>query len=156
LENIILAGGIALFLFAAYGDVKTLRIPNWLVIAVAALGIGRLILISDLTFALYTLGASVLIFMVTFLLFWRNFVGGGDAKLMIAAALLIGYHNLFGFLLLMSICGALVSIVVLVTRGSSVISTDESQSKGRLAVPYGAAIAGGAIVTLLFQTSFLG
>jgi prepilin peptidase CpaA len=154
LENIILFLGIALFVAAAYGDVKTLRIPNTLVIAVAALGFGRLIVTSDLGAALYTVGASVLLFIGTFLLFWRGLIGGGDAKLMTAAALLVGYHNLFSFLVLMSICGALVSLAILLTHQSS--ESEQPQPKAGLAVPYGAAIAGGAIVTLLFQSSLLG
>jgi prepilin peptidase CpaA len=157
LETATLIFGITLFVAAAYGDVKTLRIPNTLVVAVAALGLVRLIAIGDLSVAFYTLGASFLILMVTFLLFWQGFVGGGDAKLMTAAALLIGYHDLFNFLVLMSICGALVSVAVLVMPRSSVVTSDEQPlPKARLAVPYGAAIAGGGIVTLLFQSSFFG
>ncbi len=158
MESVILLSGIALFVAAGYGDVKTLRIPNSLVIAVAALGLLRLILIGDLSVALSTLGASAIIFITTFLLFWRGFVGGGDAKLMTAAALLVGYHGLFNFLVLMSLCGALVSLAVLYMGWSSVVVTSDEQPlpKARLAVPYGAGIAGGAIVTLLFQSSLLG
>jgi prepilin peptidase CpaA len=158
LESIILLLGIALLAAAAYGDVKTLRIPNSLVLAVAALGLLRLIVIGDLSVALYTLGASAIIFIATFLLFWRGFLGGGDAKLLTAAALLVGYNDLFHFLLVMSICGGLVSIAVLFMRRSSVMVASDEQPllKAALAVPYGAAIAGGGIVILLFQSSFLG
>jgi prepilin peptidase CpaA len=164
LETVILFLGIAIFVVAAYGDVKTLRIPNSLVIAVAALGLLRLILIGDLSFALYTVGASLLVFIVTFLLFWRGLCGGGDAKLLPAAALLIGYHDLFNFLVLMSLCGALVSLAVLATRRGALFSLvihvvhgpSEQSQKLQLAVPYGTAIAAGAIVTLLFQSSIVG
>ena len=152
MDNLILLLGVVLFVIAAYGDVKTLRIPNWLVGTVAALGVVRLIVIGDPTVALYTTCASIIIFVVTFLLFWRGLIGGGDAKLMTATVLLIGYYSVFNFLLLMSICGLLVSTAILVKHRSF----EHPQSKARLAVPYGTAIAGGAIVTLLFQTSFLG
>jgi prepilin peptidase CpaA len=152
LETVILLLGIALFTIAAYGDVKTLRIPNALVAAVAALGVCRLIVIGDPSVALYTVGASLLVFIATFLLFWRGYVGGGDAKLITAAALLIGYHDLFNFLVLMSLCGVLVTLAILVAPRSS----DQSQPKAMLAVPYGAAIAAGGIVTLLFQSSLIG
>jgi prepilin peptidase CpaA len=173
LETAILLLGIGLFVAAAYGDLKTLRIPNVLVAAVTALGLVRLIVIGDLSFALYTVGASLLVFIVTFLLFWRGLVGGGDAKLMTATALLVGYHDLFHFFVLMSICGllvtlamlatrrrplnilgALVSVGTLVTHGPSV--PQPKLPKLQLAVPYGVAIAGGGIVTLLFQSSLLG
>jgi prepilin peptidase CpaA len=153
LEASILLLGIVFFAFAAYGDVKTYRIPNALVIAVAILGVFRLITNGDLTVALYTVGGSLMIFIVTFLLFWRGLFGGGDAKLITAAALLVGYHALFSFLVVMSLCGLFVSVAVLAMRRSAVAVT---LPKARLAVPYGAAIAGGGIVTLLFQTSLLG
>jgi prepilin peptidase CpaA len=152
LETAILLMGIALFVAAAYGDVKTLRIPNALVIAVAALGLLRLILIGDLSVALYTLGASAIILFATYLLFSRGFVGGGDAKLIPATALLVGYYCLFNFFVVMSICGALVSLAILLTHRLS----KQPQPKARILVPYGAAIAGGGIVTLLFQSSLLG
>ena len=46
-----------LFLIAAYGDVRTRRIPNALVLAVAALGLVRLVLAGDLEAALLGIGA---------------------------------------------------------------------------------------------------
>jgi prepilin peptidase CpaA len=160
-EQIVLILGIVLFVVAACGDVKTLQIPNKLVIAVAALGLIRVVVIGDLSIALYTVGASFLVFIAAFLLFWRGFVGGGDAKLIAATALLVGYHNLFGFLVLMSLCGVLVTLAVLLTgfrgwRSQVDVESPEPQPKARLRVPYGVAIAGGGIVTLLFQPSLLG
>jgi prepilin peptidase CpaA len=155
LETSIFVLGIAFFIAAAYGDIKTLRIPNALVIAVAVLGVFRLIVIGDLTAALYTVSVSVVVFIATFLLFWRGLIGGGDAKLITAAALLIGYHDLIGFLFAMSICGALVTLAVVITHWRP-----EGQLPGKVAVPYGVAIATGGGVTLFFQsslaTSFLG
>jgi prepilin peptidase CpaA len=152
LETIILLLGIALFVAAAYGDVKTLRIPNALVAAVAALGIFRLIVIGDPSVALYTVGAAVIVFVAAFVLFWQGFLGGGDAKLITATALLVGYHDLLNFLLAMSVCGALVSLAVLITHWSS----KQSRPKAKLAVPYGVAIATAGGVTLFFQSSLLG
>jgi prepilin peptidase CpaA len=143
--------GMALFVAAAYGDIKTLRIPNALVIAVAILGLLRLIVMGDLSVALYTMGASVMLLIATFLLFWRGLFGGGDAKLIAAAALLVGYHDLLGFLFAMSICGVFVTLAVVVTIWRS----EEPLPKAKIAVPYGVAIATAGSVTLLFQSSFL-
>jgi prepilin peptidase CpaA len=165
LETVILLLGIALFVTAAYGDVKTLRIPNLLVAAVAVLGLFRLIVIGDLSVALYTVGASLLVLVVTFLLFWQGLCGGGDAKLLPATALLVGYHDLLNFLVLISLCGALVSLALLATRRGALFSlvirfihgpSGQPQEKLQLVVPYGTAIAAGAIGTLLFQSSILG
>jgi prepilin peptidase CpaA len=160
MEKIVLIFGIALFAVAAYGDIRTLRIPNPLVITVAVLGLVRLVVIGDVTVALYTIGASTIVFIAAFLLFWRGFVGGGDAKLIPATALLVGYHDLFSFLVLMSICGALVSLAILVIHRYLPLWLGPRLAllvpKARLAIPYGVAIAGGGIVTLLFQPSLLG
>lgn len=152
MEAIVLLLGVMLVVGAAYGDVRTLRIPNLLVVAVAALGLLRLVVIGDPSVALYTAGASAAVFVIAFVLFWLGLVGGGDAKLISATALLIGYHDLSNFLVLMSICGALLSLAVLLTHRSS----ESSPSKARLPVPYGVAIAAGAGVTLLFQPCLFG
>jgi prepilin peptidase CpaA len=153
-EKIVLILGIALFVVAAYGDVKTFRIPNALVAAVAILGITRLVVNGDLIVGLHTITASIIVLVVGLVLFWQGFIGGGDAKLITAAALLVGYHNLYSFLALICLCGLLVSLAVLATRYLS--RSPGPQPKARLVVPYGVAIAGGGIVTLLFQPSLLG
>ena len=92
LQEIILIIGIALFIAAAYGDIKSLRIPNKLAIAVATLGVVRLLVLGDVSAALYTVGASAIVFIVTFLLFRRGILGGGDVKLLSATVLLVGYQ----------------------------------------------------------------
>ena len=152
MEAIILLLGVVLVVAAAYGDIKTLRIPNLLVVAVGALGVLRLVVIGDPSVALYTAGASAVVFVIVFLLFWLGLVGGGDAKLITAMALLIGYHDLFNFLVLMSVCGALLSLAILLMHRSAA----SSPPKARLPVPYGVAIAAGAGVTLLFQPCLFG
>jgi prepilin peptidase CpaA len=156
--------GTALFILAAYSDIKTFRIPNVLVVAVALLGVTRLILVGDPSIALYTVGASAVLLIVGFLLFWQGIVGGGDAKLVTASALLIGYHDLFSFLVVMSICGALISLFALAIHRLLPLYAGPRLTvllpKAQLAVPYGVAIAAAGVVTLFFQaplaTSFIG
>lgn len=138
--------GIALFIVAAYSDFKSFRIPNLLVATVALLAVARFIAIGDPSAAVYTVGASVIVLVVGFVLFWSGFIGGGDAKLITAAALLVGYHDLFSFLVVMSICGALISLAALVTRW---------RQKPKLYIPYGVAIATAGGVTLFFQSPLL-
>jgi prepilin peptidase CpaA len=155
LEATILLLGIALFIVAAYRDFKTFRIPNLLVAAMAWLAVTRLIVIGDWSLALYTIGASVVVLIAGFLLFWQGIVGGGDAKLITAAALLVGYHDLISFLLMMGICGAVISIVAVAIHWASKQAKEET-----LTVPYGVAIATAGGITLFFQSpllsSFLG
>jgi prepilin peptidase CpaA len=148
LQTIISLVGIALFIVAAYSDIKSFRIPNWLVVAVTWLGVTRLILVGDPSVTLYTIGASVIILVIGFALFAQGFVGGGDAKLITAAALLVGYHDLFSFLVFMSICGAFISLSAFATRG-------RQKPTAKLYIPYGVAIATAGSVTLLFQSALL-
>jgi prepilin peptidase CpaA len=160
LETPILLSGIALFIAAAYGDIKSLRIPNKLAISVAALGIFRLLVIGDLNAAIYTISASAIVFIVTFLLFWRGIFGGGDVKLLSATVLLVGYHDLVPFLLIMGVCGALVSLAVLFIHNYLPLWLGPRLTvlvpKARLVVPYGVAIAAAGTVTLLLQPSLFG
>ena len=144
--------GIALFIIAAYSDVTSFRIPNLLVAAVALLAVARLIVVGDPSAAVYTVGASVIVLAIGLVLFWCGFVGGGDAKLLTASALLIGYHDLYSFLVFMSICGALIALAA--------FATWRQKPSAKLYIPYGVAIATAGSVTLFFQsplaTSFIG
>ena len=146
LQNLITLVGVALFIVAAYRDVKTFRIPNVLVAAVALLAVVRLIVIGDPNVALYTVGASFALLIVGFALFWQGFIGGGDAKLITAAALLIGYNDLLPFLVFMSVCGASISLAAVASR--------RQKQTSKLYIPYGVAIATAGSVTLLFQSTF--
>ena len=146
MQTIISFMGIALFIVTAYGDVRSLRIPNLLVAAVALLGVARLIVIGDQSIALYTVAASFAVLVIGFVLFWQGFVGGGDAKLIAAAALLIGYNDLLPFLVFMSVCGASISLAAVASR--------RQKQTSKLYIPYGVAIATAGSVTLLFQSTF--
>jgi prepilin peptidase CpaA len=152
LQTIISLVGLGLFIVAAYSDVRSFRIPNLLVGAVALLAVARLIVIADPIIALYTVGASIVILITGFALFSQEFVGGGDAKLLTATALLVGYSDLLSFLLYMSICGAFIALAAFVTN--------RQQKAKALYIPYGVAIATAGSLTLLFQsslaTSFIG
>jgi prepilin peptidase CpaA len=110
----------------------------------------------DARAGLFTLAASVGLFVSTFLLFWRGLLGGGDVKLIGATALLVGYHNLFEFLFVMSVSGALVAVAVLARNrlglGRATAPPSEDQEiSARLTVPYGVAIAAAGMVSLLVQ-----
>jgi len=107
---------VALLVVAAYSDIRTFRIPNLLVLAIAVLGIIHLVLSADPISAIYAVGASVLFFVIGLFLFSRGIVGGGDVKLLAATVLLIRYPDLFKFFVRMSVFGALLSIAVIATR----------------------------------------
>ena len=160
----VLVVAVAILVFVAYEDVRTRRIPNALSLATVALGLARVAFAAEMSDAGYTLGAAIIIFTITFALFQRGAIGGGDAKILPATALLIGYRELLGFLLLMSLCGGVLALATLAAERLDlsfrrfrrrVYSSSTGQSDpGRAApkkstVPYGVAVAAAGVITLI-------
>src|SRR5260370_6506846 len=110
---IVLFLGIGIFAVVAYGDIRTRRIPNEMIVAILALAAFRIAIEGDPRAGLYTLAAAASLFVPTFLLFWRGLLGGGDVKLIGATALPIGYLSFFEFLFLICVSRALESLAVL-------------------------------------------
>jgi prepilin peptidase CpaA len=161
----VLSTSIVILAIIAYGDVRTRRIPNVLALSIAALGLVRMIFDVDLMTAIHTIEASVAVFAAAFVLFWRGMLGGGDAKLITATALLIGDHDLVDFLFLMGVCGGALALAILardelrLQRWYSSRSIRAARAKGgvaatRLTVPYAVAIASAAAVVLMLRNSF--
>lgn len=153
---IVLIVGICIFAVVAYGDIRTRRIPNEMIVAILVLAAFRIAIDGDPRAGLFTLAASAALFISTFLLFWRGLLGGGDVKLIGATALLVGYHNLFEFLFVMSVSGALMAVAVLARdrlgrRQATAPAAEDQEISARLTVPYGVAIAAAGIVSLLVQ-----
>ena len=113
MQTIVVAAAIGIFITIAYGDVRTRRIPNALAAAIAILGLARMILADDPVATGHTLVAGAAVFAVTFLLFWWGAFGGGDAKLISATVMLVGFRDMFDFFLLMSLCGGVLALVIL-------------------------------------------
>jgi prepilin peptidase CpaA len=165
-QNVIFFLGAGIFAFVAFSDLRTRRIPNGFIVAILFLAALRIAVTGDPNGALYTLLASMAVFIATFLLFWRGLLGGGDVKLIGATGLLIGYHDMFQFLFVMSVCGALVALAVVAGErlglqpgarpATMPVAQEHQQPRARLTVPYGVAIALAAIFTLLVRTTFAG
>jgi prepilin peptidase CpaA len=106
-------------------------------------------------------------FASAFLLFSCGVLGGGDAKLVAAMTLLIGYHDLFAFLFLMSLCGGALGLTILVRDklrlrlwsashpAKMPLPTEATAALARPTVPYGVAIAAAGIITLILETPLL-
>ena len=156
MQLIVLVLGMCIFAVVAYGDIRTRRIPNEMIVAILALAAFRIAMDGDPRAGLFTLAASAGLFVSTFLLFWRGLLGGGDVKLIGATALLVGYHNFFEFLFVMSVSGALIAVAVLARnrlggRQATAPATEDQEISARLTVPYGVAIAAAGMVVLLVQ-----
>lgn len=98
------------------------------------------------------LGAAVLVFILSFALFAARVMGAGDSKLCSAVALWTGLTGLAPFLFYMAITGAVLGIATKIMNKKTLVAAplegswiDKSQ-KGQMGVPYGIAIAVGAII----------
>jgi len=145
--------------------VRTRRIPNVFAAAIAVLGLARMMLAANTVEAVHTLAASAAVLIAGFLLFWRGVLGGGDAKLMGAMALLIGFHDLFDFFLLMSVCGGALALGILARNRfrlrrrhflQQAVPPFTMQFVGsrppvQPTVPYGVAIAAAGVVMLILR-----
>ena len=153
--------GIGLFAAIAYGDLRSRRIANGLSIAVAGLALARLALAGDWSAAAHTLAAAAVVFAVALAMFWRGWLGGGDAKLLPAAALLVGFHDLFGFLVVMSLCGGAIAVAILIASKFGgplrhllpAAAPAAAEPPAPPTVPYGVAIALAGVLILVLQSS---
>ena len=108
-----LALGAAILVAAALHDVAARTIPNWTCIALAILGLllrwadGQLI-------AGVLLGLTV--FAAAAFCWRRGWLGGGDVKLLAAAAVFVPPHGVGNMLCDTALAGGLVALVYLVSR----------------------------------------
>lgn len=165
MQSAVLVAAVGILAAIAYGDVRMRLIPNALSLAIAALGLMRIVLADDAMAALHTLVLAAVIFCGAFALFRLGAIGGGDAKLTPATALLIGNHGLVDFLLLMSFCGGGLALAVLardrlrvprrrrrraIGAPAPARSAESAAAPLESSVPYGVAIAVAGIITLVF------
>lgn len=153
-EALPLALCASLLLLAAASDVATMTIPNWISIVLAAVfpfaaylsGVGLGAIGVHLAF-----GAAVLV--ICFFLFQAGVMGGGDAKLISAAAVWTGLGAFGAFALWTSLAGGLLALALLIARTRVQPAETRPAFLNRLlkpkgGVPYGVAIAIGAIAAL--------
>jgi prepilin peptidase CpaA len=143
----------ALVLTAAASDAISFTIPNWIplgllaVFPLAALATGLPLHAIGLHFAL---AAGVLV--IGMVLFATRVLGGGDAKLIAAVALWLGWPSSVTFLLVAGLAGGVLAVTLLAMRSPAVLPVVLLGPRwfARLAdkeqgVPYAVAIAVGAL-----------
>lgn len=141
-----------IMLCAAMMDVLTMRIANALSIGLVALFL-MLAPVAGMSAqqVLMHLGVGAVVLIANMLLFHLRLVGGGDAKLLSAAALWIGYEQLAPFLVWVTIFGGALALALLTYRRmpAGALSLPawalrlHKQGEG---MPYGVAIAAGALL----------
>ena len=143
----------AVMAFSASSDLLTMTIPNRACIALA-LGYFALALAMRLPVGVVAIhlscGAAVLI--LTFLMFSKGWIGGGDAKLAAASALWLGWALILNYGLTASVFGGVLTLVLLAGRRAPLPTW--AARLGWLArlhhpksgVPYGIALAAAGLV----------
>ena len=163
MQMVILSLAAWLFALVAWGDLRERRIPNELSLGVAALGVVRLAMAADLSFAGYTIAAAGGVLAVAFFLFSLGIIGGGDAKVAAATTLLVGYPNVGAFLVAMALGGGVVTVLILAEQKARrflarnppppepASTSDEKPAASLPTVPYGIAIGAAGLWVLANQ-----
>jgi prepilin peptidase CpaA len=153
IELLSLAVFPTLMIIAGAGDAISMRIPNWLTVAIA-LAFFPMAFATAMPWAM--LGMHVVVgiamFILGFVCFSFGLFGGGDAKLLAAAGLWLGWPELMPFLMMTAFAGGILALCVMAW---SLIDLNAQYGEGRLVkrlrnikpnVPYGYAFAIGAIL----------
>jgi prepilin peptidase CpaA len=149
-----LAAFAGLLIYAALSDIARMIIPNWVSIAMAtlfpfvALAIGM-----PLPQLGIHIGFGFAVLVVGFGLFSFNIFGGGDAKLLAAAAVWTGLGAFLPFIYWTAVAGGLMALALLAAR--QFVRQPESYPafvnhllKKQNGIPYGVAIMAGGLMAL--------
>lgn len=144
----------ALVIVAALKDASSYTIPNWIPLGlIAAFPVAALAAGLPWTAALAHLGVGAAALVAGMAIFALRWAGGGDAKLLAAVSLWLGWPTLAQFLIVTAIAGGTLSIGLLTLRSAAfrplVLLAPGwvarlAEPKGD--IPYGLAIAAGALM----------
>jgi len=156
---ILLAGAAALLLGAALHDLACRTIPNWIPAALALDGLALRVLSGQV---LGGIVSGAVVFAGAALLWRRGLMGGGDVKLLGAAALVVPAGLALILILAVALAGGVLALIYLALR-RLVSAPRAGRPAGALAriarverrrirqcrsLPYGCAIAAGAFFVL--------
>ncbi|WP_049976116.1 prepilin peptidase [Azospirillum sp. B506] len=111
----LLSGGAAILLVAAaVSDFRTRTIPNWIPAFLGLLFALAAMVDPSAHPPLSSVAGAVLVFIPLLILFARGKMGGGDVKLLTAAALWSGWGQLPALLIVTVLTGGVLAIVALV------------------------------------------
>lgn len=152
LEFLLFLSFPAAMAFAGAMDLFTMTIPNRISIGLIAAFVAAAVM-APLGWPEIAshVGAGLLMLVVGIGLFALGFLGGGDAKLLAAAALWFGFEGLLQYLVLVSIAGGLLVIAILIYRSMTPpLWLCRQHWAMRLhtkagGVPYGIALAAGGL-----------
>ena len=109
---------LAVVSIAGFSDIRTRRIPNWIVLAGLLLGLaGNMVLYgwAGLVRAGLGLGLALLVY---FPLYMLRGMGAGDVKLMAAVGAIAGPANWVGVLVLTGLLGGIFALALVASQGA--------------------------------------
>jgi len=149
-------------------DLKERRIPNWLTVTGLAVALGLRALPGGPELVPGLLGA-LLALLITLPLFALGGFGGGDAKLLIAAGGFLGPRTLLSACVLVAVFGGLLALITALRGGVMLRALGNArdlivwavtlgrsgelhtlESEGAITIPYGVAVAAGALSVWFF------
>ncbi|MGE5563929.1 MAG: prepilin peptidase [Bacillota bacterium] len=141
--DLLLAALAAILVVAAVIDVRTFTISNRLNLTVALLApvYWASVALSPWPGVAVQLAAAATVFVVMAGAFYAGMMGGGDVKLAAAIALWFSPFTTLRFLVLTSLAGGVLTLVVVALHRAR-------KREGRPEIPYGVAIAFGALAIL--------
>ncbi len=150
-----------LLLAAAFKDLVSYTIPNWVSVALALAFVpAALIAGASIASIGASLGIGLALLLIGLALFAVGWLGGGDVKLLAAASPWIGLAALPRFLVFTGLAGGVLALVLLAARSPwlrRLVAAGPPWARRLLTpgaeAPYGVAIAAGALAA--FPASFL-
>ncbi|MGH9625306.1 MAG: A24 family peptidase [Bryobacteraceae bacterium] len=165
---------LALAFAAGWFDLRFRRIPNWLSLSGAVLGIGLNVLLAGRYGAAESLLGILCAFAVYVPLFLLRAMGAGDVKLMIAIGAIAGPRNWFEIFLASALLGGVVALAFAIVKrrlrqtcgntGTILLALSHGmlpfhadpkldvQNTESLRMPHGTVIAGGVLIFLASHT----
>lgn len=150
--QVAILGFAGLTIAAAFSDTRSLTIPNRYCLAIALLYPIYALQAQQTADWLAAIGIAGAVLAVGFLLFARNLIGGGDAKLVAAVALWAGPGLFVDFLVITGIAGGALAFVLWLRHRLSraaapalVFVTEADPDFVKQPMPYGVAIAAGGL-----------
>ena len=153
---LILSAFILMMAAAAFEDFRRFIIPNPLTLGLCILWPLYFASNPSIALGLAAIGCGLAVFLVGAILFARGYLGGGDVKLLAAAALWAGPAGIVNLLVLTGLFGGVLALFLLVPTGSRIAAAARGalgvavlETTAPRHVPYGVAIAAAAVIVVL-------
>jgi len=109
----LLIAGAAVMLAAASHDFATRTVPNWMALTLAAIGLCARTLDGHFISGMLV---GIAVFVAAAFCWRRGWMGGGDAKLLSAASLVVPPHLVIPFIVAMSLAGGVLALIYLAAQ----------------------------------------